>query len=61
MILCATCRKNFMLKIVVAFAFLICQNVKKVKVQKYRVKNIPYKVIKQYRNLHMARQMTAEQ
>ena len=39
------------LKIVEAFAFWICQNVQKVKVKKYKVENIPYKVFKWRRNL----------
>ena len=42
------------LKIVEAFAFLICRNVQKVKVKKYRVENSPYKVFQWLRNLHMA-------
>ena len=42
------------LKIVEAFAFWICQKVKKVKVKKYTVENTPYKVFKCYRNLHVA-------
>ena len=42
------------LKIVEAFAVLICQNVQKVKVKKYRVENILHKAIKWRRNLHVA-------
>ena len=42
------------LKIVEAFAFWICENVKRVKVKKYTVENTPYKVFKYHRNLHMA-------